>query len=136
MKKSRLIWLSAHPGRDRDWLEAKRDEGFEVHHLDGNRNNNDPTNLILIDGEDHRRLHGIDYSVGYFGWRTRQRSGIASAKADGRYKGRPEDVQRNAGIAQMLEKRMSWTAIQKATGCSRAHVAKIARRHRAAESAE
>ena len=60
--------------------------------------------------------------------RRRQAQGQAKAKAEGRYRGRPEDAARNAGIAGMLRSGMSWSAIQDATGCSRATVAKIAKR--------
>jgi uncharacterized protein YerC len=45
-----------------------------------------------------------------------------------RYKGRTENVARNNGIAAMLRAGSSWTQIQAATGCSRATVAKIAKR--------
>jgi DNA invertase Pin-like site-specific DNA recombinase len=64
--------------------------------------------------------------------RRRQAQGQARAKAEGRYKGRKEDMARNAGIAAMLRARSSWSEIQAATGCSRATIAKIAKR---AESA-
>ena len=60
--------------------------------------------------------------------RRRQAQGIAKARAEGAYRGRPEDTDRNAGIAGMLKSGMSWTAIQAATGCSRATIAKVARR--------
>lgn len=60
--------------------------------------------------------------------RRRQAQGQARAKAEGRYKGRPEDVKRNASIAELLTKGASWSAIQAATGCSRATIAKIAKR--------
>lgn len=60
--------------------------------------------------------------------RRRQAEGVAKAKAEGVYKGRPEDTERNAGIAAMLAKGVSWSQIQAATGCSRATVAKIAKR--------
>lgn len=60
--------------------------------------------------------------------RRRQAQGQAKAKADGRYKGRPEDTERNSGIAAMLASGASWSAIQSATGCSRATIAKIAKR--------
>jgi DNA invertase Pin-like site-specific DNA recombinase len=60
--------------------------------------------------------------------RRRQAQGIVKAKAAGAYRGRPEDVERNAGIAGMLRSGMSWTAIQAATGCSRATIAKVAKR--------
>lgn len=60
--------------------------------------------------------------------RRRQAQGQAKAKAEGRYKGRPEDAKRNTGIAEMLARGMSWSQVQAATGCSRATVAKIAKR--------
>jgi uncharacterized protein YerC len=37
-------------------------------------------------------------------------------------------VERNDGIAQMIAAKQSWTSIQNATGCSRATIAKIAKR--------
>jgi DNA invertase Pin-like site-specific DNA recombinase len=60
--------------------------------------------------------------------RRRQAQGIAKAKAEGAYRGRPEDVDRNAGIAGMIKSGMSWSSIQDAAGCSRATIAKIAKR--------
>ena len=60
--------------------------------------------------------------------RRRQEQGQAKAKAEGRYKGRPEDTERNDGIASMLAAKQSWSSIQAATGCSRATIAKIAKR--------
>lgn len=63
--------------------------------------------------------------------RRRQAQGQAKAKAEGRYTGRPEDAKRNASIAAMLAKGLSWSQIQDATGCSRATVAKIAKRQAA-----
>lgn len=60
--------------------------------------------------------------------RRRQAEGQAKAKADGRYRGRPEDTKRNATIADMLAHGMSWSQVQAATGCSRATVAKVAKR--------
>lgn len=60
--------------------------------------------------------------------RRRQGQGIARAKAEGIYRGRRENVERNAGIAGMLKSGMSWSAIQSAAGCSRATIAKVAKR--------
>ncbi|NGM20408.1 recombinase family protein [Roseomonas stagni] len=60
--------------------------------------------------------------------RRRQADGQAKAKAAGLYKGRQEDTQRNTAIASMLAKGLSWSQVQAATGCSRATVAKIAKR--------
>src|SRR5271163_2589287 len=60
--------------------------------------------------------------------RRRQAQGQAKAKAEGKYRGRPEDVARNAGIASMLKSGDSWTTIERAFGCSRATIAKVAKR--------
>ncbi|ALN75791.1 recombinase family protein [Aureimonas sp. AU20] len=60
--------------------------------------------------------------------RRRQTQGQERAKAAGAYKGRPEDTRRNAGIAAMLKGGSSWTTVQQVFGCSRATVAKIAKR--------
>jgi DNA invertase Pin-like site-specific DNA recombinase len=57
--------------------------------------------------------------------RRRQANGVAKARLEGKYRGRPEDTDRNAGIAGMLRSGMSWSAIQAATGCSRATIAKV-----------
>lgn len=59
--------------------------------------------------------------------RRRQAQGIAKAKADGKYKGRPDDTELQSNIATMLSKGMSYSDIQKAIGCSRATIAKVAR---------
>jgi DNA invertase Pin-like site-specific DNA recombinase len=60
--------------------------------------------------------------------RRRVAQGVLKARADGKFRGRPEDAVRNNGIAAMLAKGVSWSQIQAATGCSRATVAKIAKR--------
>lgn len=62
--------------------------------------------------------------------RRRQAQGQAKAKTAGLYRGRVEDVKRNAGIVAMLRAGASWSSVQAATGCSRATVAKLAKRLR------
>jgi DNA invertase Pin-like site-specific DNA recombinase len=64
--------------------------------------------------------------------RRRQMQGQAKAQAEGKYVGRPENKRRNARIAAMLAAGTSYSAVQEATGCSRATVAKIAKRAKAA----
>src|SRR5580692_641186 len=54
----------------------------------------------------------------------RRRQAQGQGQGGGKYRGRPEDVARNAGIAAQLRAGQSWSAIQAATGCSRATVAK------------
>ena len=60
--------------------------------------------------------------------RRRQAQGQAKAKAQGHYKGCPEDAERNAAIGRMLTLKQSWGEIQNVTSCSRATIAKIAKR--------
>lgn len=57
--------------------------------------------------------------------RRRQSQGIAKAKANGQYKGRKEDEERNATIRLMLDAGITWTAIQAATKCSRSTISRI-----------
>lgn len=51
-------WLGAHPHRTEEWLRAALRDGFDIHHIDGNHENNDPANLVLIEHTDHMMLHG------------------------------------------------------------------------------
>jgi DNA invertase Pin-like site-specific DNA recombinase len=60
--------------------------------------------------------------------RRRQAQGIVKAKAEGVYKGRPEDAERNAAIMAMLRNEQSWASIIKATKCSRSTLARLAKR--------
>jgi DNA invertase Pin-like site-specific DNA recombinase len=60
--------------------------------------------------------------------RRRQMQGQAKAQAEGKYLGRPENKRRNTRIATMLAAGTSYSDVQEATGCSRATVAKIAKR--------
>jgi DNA invertase Pin-like site-specific DNA recombinase len=60
--------------------------------------------------------------------RRRQMQGQAKAQAEGKYVGRPENKRRNTRIATMLAAGTSYSDVQEATGCSRATVAKIAKR--------
>jgi len=45
-----------------------------------------------------------------------------------KFKGRKQDVERNATIATMLKAGVSYSGVQAVTGCARATVAKIAKR--------
>ena len=58
MEQYHLAWLSAHPTRDEKWLAAHLSGGFDIHHLDGDHENNDPQNLVLLESSDHMLLHG------------------------------------------------------------------------------
>lgn len=66
--------------------------------------------------------------------RRRQAQGVAKAKAEGRFKGRPEDEKRNTSIMAMLRAGQSWNQIVDHMGCSRGTVAKLAKRLKEAEA--
>lgn len=57
--------------------------------------------------------------------RKRQKQGIAKAKEQGLYKGRPENKSRNEAILKMLESGQSWNSIIQATGCSRSTLSRL-----------
>ena len=65
--------------------------------------------------------------------RRRQAEGMARARADGLYKGRPPNTERNETIAQHLRDGKTWKFIMTSTRCSRTLLASIARQVRAAE---
>ena len=50
--------------------------------------------------------------------RRRQMQGIATAKTEGKYRGRPEDKRRNTAIMNMLKRGMSWNSIIEAASGS------------------
>jgi DNA invertase Pin-like site-specific DNA recombinase len=80
-------------------------------------------------------INGMLAAIGrkdYEDRRRRQMQGQEKAKAEGKYIGRPENTRRNAKIGGMLAKGASYSDVQDATGCSRATVAKIAKRSKAA----
>ncbi|TPM31459.1 recombinase family protein [Mesorhizobium sp. B2-3-4] len=60
--------------------------------------------------------------------RRRQAQGIQKAKGEGKYRGRPEDEQRNAAISKMLKSGQSWSSIVAATGASRSTLARLTKR--------
>lgn len=105
-----------------------------------------PTSWILASGDEFTKrmfaaVNGMMLDVlaavarkDYEDRRRRQAQGQAKAKAEGKYKGRKEDVDRNASIASLLREGQSWTAIERGIGCSRATIAKIARRLEAARA--
>ncbi|QPI25899.1 recombinase family protein [Sinorhizobium meliloti] len=67
--------------------------------------------------------------------RRRQAQGIAKAKTEGIYKGRPEDGERNASIMTMLRNGQSWASIIAATRCSRSTLSRLSQRVKADASA-
>lgn len=75
-------WLTAHPDRSIQWLRDRLADGFQVHHVDGDHSNDDPLNLILIEGVDHLRLHSGSLKAGIEGWKARQRSPVRVVTAE------------------------------------------------------
>jgi len=72
-------------------------EGFEVHHVDGNHQNNDPGNLVLIEVADHVRLH---------------RGQLATALAHKKRASPKRRVPPNAGLSKARKKvRERWKTI-------------------------
>ncbi len=63
LKSHHKAWLSLHPDRSEEWLQARLLDGFDVHHLDHNHANNDPANLVLIEAQDHMRVHEMRVTV-------------------------------------------------------------------------
>jgi hypothetical protein len=83
-------WLAAHPHRTEEWLRARLADSFDVHHRDGEHDNDSPDNLVLIEHTDHMSLHGMYDSA----FRRRSRGAEAraahgpSAEIDGGVAGR------------------------------------------------
>jgi len=62
--------------------------------------------------------------------RRRQQQGIEKLKAEGGYKGRKENEERNAAILTMLQRGDSWNHVVAATGCSRSTLSRLSKRLR------
>lgn len=60
--------------------------------------------------------------------RRRQAQGIEKAKANGVFKGRPEDEKRNAALMGMLKAGQSWASIVAATGVSTSTLSRLSKR--------
>ena len=62
MKNYHKVWLDAHPERTLEWFKERMKDGFDIHHIDGDKTNNAPDNLVMIECRDHMRLHGMNHS--------------------------------------------------------------------------
>lgn len=51
-------WLKDHPEYDEFWLSQALSAGFDLHHIDGDHDNNEFNNLILLEKKDRQKLHG------------------------------------------------------------------------------
>jgi hypothetical protein len=59
-------------------LRERIADGFQVHHLDHNPGNNDPANLVLIEGEDHMHVHNLAGGTQFRGLVEMAREGMAN----------------------------------------------------------
>ncbi|QLG87634.1 recombinase family protein [Chitinibacter bivalviorum] len=57
--------------------------------------------------------------------RRRQAEGVAKAKVQGLYKGRPKDIDLHRKITSLLAEGKSWNAIQDLLGCGRATIKRV-----------
>ncbi len=64
-------WLTKHPNVSQQWLVGAQSEGFELHHIDCNHDNDSPDNILLIFGRDHKYIHGISSSFGLMANKSR-----------------------------------------------------------------
>ena len=62
MEQYHHAWLTANKHRSKQWLQERLEDGFDIHHIDGNHENNDPLNLLLLECADHSRLHGLPFT--------------------------------------------------------------------------
>ena len=59
--------------------------------------------------------------------RRRQAQGIQNAKAKGKYRGRPRNAERHQQITRLLNKGLSWSDVEEATGASRSTISRVVR---------
>ena len=72
---------------------------FDVHHIDGDKTNNDPENLSVMTREEHASLHGAEQEREYFPYRSKQ----AKEKAERARERRVERDRRRRLIRSMYE---------------------------------
>jgi DNA invertase Pin-like site-specific DNA recombinase len=106
------------------WMMVKSDDAFTARMFEA-------LNAMMLD------MLAAIARKDYDDRRRRQMQGIAKAKTEGKYRGRPEDKKRNSAIVNMLRRGMSWNSIIEAASgsskkLSRATLSKLARRLREA----
>ena len=62
MEQHRKVWMESNC-KDEEWMYQASQNGFDVHHLDGDHSNNDPENLVMIFASDHMRLHNAEHFI-------------------------------------------------------------------------
>jgi DNA invertase Pin-like site-specific DNA recombinase len=106
------------------WMMAKPDDAFTARMFEA-------LNAMMLD------MLAAIARKDYDDRRRRQMQGIAKAKNEGKYRGRPEDKKRNTVIMNMLRRGLSWNSIIEAASgsgkkLSRATLSKLAKRVREA----
>lgn len=118
-----------------DWQRLKRtiaDQGVRVVALDL------PTSWMMMGHGDEltaRMMDALNSMMldmlaaiarkDYSDRRRRQAEGIAKAKSEGRYRGRPADTERHNLILDMINRGMTWSQVAKATGASRSTISRV-----------
>ena len=135
--------LSRLSGPDWDELKARmKEKKVRVVALDL------PTSWKLVrDGDDmtQRMLEALNDMMldmlaaiarkDYEDRRRRAAQGVEKAKAEGKYKGRPENIGRNTAILALLEGGSTWAQVIAATGASRSTLSRLAKAARESQPA-
>ncbi|MEP1573632.1 recombinase family protein [Roseibium album] len=100
-----------------------------------------PTSWMMVKSEDNfsaRMFEAINSMMldmlsaiarkDYEDRKRRQAQGIEKAKREGKYRGRPEDTERNEAIMDMLRSGQTWSNIIKATSVSKGTLSKLSKR--------
>lgn len=66
LKSYHWAWLGVTPRVNASWLLDRLEDGFDMHHIDGDHSNDDPNNLVLIYHPDHIMIHCGKRPVGNF----------------------------------------------------------------------
>lgn len=72
IRMHRFVW---------EYYNGSIPEGYDVHHVDGNRANNDISNLQLLKSSDHKRLHGEKLTDEQREWYRQNLNNVARPKA-------------------------------------------------------
>ena len=64
-----------------EYYNGKIPSGYDIHHIDGNKANNDISNLQLLTREEHKRLHADQLTEEQREWRRRNLNETARPKA-------------------------------------------------------
>ena len=114
------VWLRSHPERDEAWLIERLRDGFDIHHMDGNHQNNEPSNLVLIESRDHMRLHGCD-RLRKLALSSEQKAAVCQEVY--------EAAKRITSRSDISKRDQSWEAISVELGCSSATARRRAQIH-------